>query len=129
MIKFKKLNQKGKGKKKSQVIFRSLKPAYRVRTARMGHVMRPCFKTKYPPQKKPMCSVGAEMRSFYGEISGYSRCPRQERGSHCFLLNSLESKKPFRIYICLLTHPPPPLLLFNDLETALTRTDKRHPTS
>lgn len=46
MIKFKKLNQKGKGKKKSQVIFRSLKPAYRVRTSRMGHVMRPCFKTK-----------------------------------------------------------------------------------
>lgn len=40
--------------------------------------------------------------------------------------SSLESEKPFRIYLCLLTHPPPPLLV-NDLEKSLTRTDKRHP--
>lgn len=43
--------------------------------------------------------------------------------------NLLESEKPFRIYICRLTHPPPLLLLFNDLETTLTRTDQSHPSS
>lgn len=41
------------------------------RTAREGQVMRPHLKTKQKPTQSKQCvPVGAEMCSFYGEISG-----------------------------------------------------------